>query len=160
MIMEKEKKEIKARKTRAKLDFPVKVYFNQEDYEILNSIADKNGLDPAAFIRSRMKVMIEEEKEKLMFSTIAISRDDKTNEEKFNSIIIRLGFVVTQMQNTKDINKKDLLLNNIKTLFNEIVFIIKEEQKEQVKEQLYSILNYNIDIKDIINLDKLKKYLI
>lgn len=158
--MEKEKKEIKARKTRAKLDFPIKVYFNQEDYEILNSIADKNGLDPAAFIRSRMKIMIEEEKEKLMFSTIAISRDDKTNEEKFNSIIIRLGFVVTQMQNTKDINKKDLLLNNIKTLFNEIVFIIKEEQKEQVKEQLYSILNYNIDIKDIINLDKLKKYLI
>lgn len=54
--------------------------------------------------------------------------------------------------------QKDLILNNIKELIDNLLNLLKEKQKQKYKDILYSMLDYNISIQDIAKM-KLEKYL-
>lgn len=71
---------------------------------------------------------------------------------------LKFGFCEIQLKNTMLNEQKDLILNNIKELIDNLLNLLKEKQKQKYKDILYSMLDYNISIQDIAKM-KLEKYL-
>lgn len=190
----KNNKSIKNEKVKMKLDHPVRVYFNSDDYKVLSQIANKQGLELSQFIRNKMKYILEVEENKKINKindneydnnndnnnnnnnnnndndkyikkegrnnkTIltSISRDNKSNEDKFNTLILKLSFCEVQYNNTSGDNKL-LILTNMEKIADQIVDLIVDDKKEECRYKIYNVIQTDRDVEKIIKL-KLERYL-
>lgn len=144
---------------KVKLDHPVKVYFNEDDYLGLVHIANEQGLELSQFIRNKMKCILQEEINKeYKAMLLSVSRDTVNNKTIFNNLILKLSFSEVQFNNTPSRETKDLILENIKKLIDQVLSLLIDNKAKQYKKQLYDMINDNINVQNIIDL-KLERYL-